>query len=208
MNNWIKQVKDDNNYKKYVGNESNFDKIGDFLFNYIKSNGLKNYHYFLDIGCGPLRLGKYVIPLLYKNRYHGIDSEQWLIDNGIEKELTPEIIKKKNPKLECNSNFELSLFKKKFDFILAHSIFVHASIPQVKKIIEEVKNNIKKDGIFVFNFIKGHENNKNSEWSYPKGIKYNKFWLMHLLKNAGFAYKLEEIKNPDKTFYICKYKGK
>ena len=49
--------------------------------------GLWDCHRVLDFGCGSLRLGGLLIPLLQPDRYCGIEPETWFIDDGLDREL-------------------------------------------------------------------------------------------------------------------------
>ena len=52
------------NYKTFVGNPDHYDLIGVTQFALLAYYGLKTTDKVLDIGCGSLRLGRYLIPFL------------------------------------------------------------------------------------------------------------------------------------------------
>ena len=54
------------------------------LILFLVTNGLKLTHKFIDIGGGSLRLGQYIIPFLESGNYYGLESENLLVECGIE----------------------------------------------------------------------------------------------------------------------------
>ena len=50
------------NYKGYDGSDDNYDLVGAMQFNLLTALGLREYHKFLDIGCGSLRAGRLSTP--------------------------------------------------------------------------------------------------------------------------------------------------
>lgn len=195
MNKWIKDIQDKKDYKRFVGKKEKYDEIGMKVFSILLENGLKKTSNVLDIGCGSLRVGRYLIPYLYKDRYYGYDPNYWLIEEAIKNELTKNILIKKKPSLFDNMEDILS----DFDLIFAHSIFVHAGLNDLKSILYDVKHRLKDNGAFIFNFIEGKDNIKY-EWSYPQGITYSKKTIFEILDYFGFKYK--EINEGDKHIWI------
>ena len=47
--------------------------IGKHQYHYLLSNGLLSHHRFLDLSCGSLRLGQYLIPFLEEVHYFGLE---------------------------------------------------------------------------------------------------------------------------------------
>lgn len=186
MNEWMKEREKDKNYKLFVGPEKLYDKIGKIVFDLCIEKGLLKQHFFLDIGCGSLRIGKYIIPYLYKNRYFGIDPNEWLIQEALEKEFDCDIKEKKNPIFSFTDKFEFD-FDKQFDFILANSIFIHAGLEQIKLCINNAINVLKDNGIFIFNYFIGN-NDYQGEFSYPKAVKYKKETIENLLLGLNYEY--------------------
>jgi hypothetical protein len=201
---WIKKMKKNKDYKSFVGPKAYFDKIGQIVFDLLIEKGLKKHQYFLDIGCGSLRIGKHLIPWLYKNRYCGTEPNKWLIDEGLKNELPEDIIDKKNPQFFSNNNFKLGTDEDKsyFDFILANSIFIHASLNEIKKCINEVKKVIKVNGIFIFNFYAGKKDNQLKDWSYPKKVVYKKETIENILTENGFNYEIIETNYPGSQIFV------
>ncbi|GAF93721.1 unnamed protein product, partial [marine sediment metagenome] len=149
----------------------------------------------LDIGCGALNLGRVLIPLLNKGCYYGIEPNTWLLKFAFEKELGRDIIPIKTPKFSDNTNFDLDVFDTKFNFIIAHSIFTHAPISNIKKCLSEVKKALEKDGIFFFTFIMTEEDFCVEYWVYPGVQGYTEGTMEKMVEDAGLTFSIY----PDST---------
>ena len=58
-------------HRNWVG--GGWDEIGKLQFDFLISRGLKPHHVFLDIACGSLRAGRFLIPYLDAGNYLGIE---------------------------------------------------------------------------------------------------------------------------------------
>lgn len=197
----LQKIKENKDYRSYIGPGDLYNKIGKIIFDLLVELGLEKYSYFLDVGCGSLRMGKLLIPFLWKSRYYGIEPEDWLIQEAVKNELSENIIEKKSPLFSHNNDFDLGVFERKFDFILANSIFIHAGKKEVSKCIKEAFENLKKDGKFLFSFIPGKDNEKNN-WSYPGAVKYSRIFIENELIQNGFAFNYVKCDYPGKQVFI------
>ena len=152
--NRTKKTLRDLRYRAYVGPVDKFDLISANQFSLLVDLGLRDTHYLLDIGCGSLGGGRLFIPYLLPNRYHGIEPVNWLIQEGIRNELGSDIIHTKKPVFDYNREFNLKVFNKKFDYILAQSIFSHASESQIRKCVSAARSVIRPSSKFVVNFLR------------------------------------------------------
>jgi hypothetical protein len=118
-------------YRAFVGPPDTYDAFSAMQFSLLTFLGLRQEHFLLDIGCGSLRAGKLFIPCLLPSHYFGIEPGQWLIEEGINSELGKDIISTKAPTFSNNDSFTCTVFGQKCDFILAQSIFTHASQAQI-----------------------------------------------------------------------------
>jgi len=198
---WVKEKELRKDYKGFIGDSKKYDDIGQIIYTMLIENGLKKHHFLLDIGCGSLRVGKLLIPHLYRNRYYGIEPNYWLIKEAIEKELTISVFEKKAPSFGIEKDFNLSEGKIEFDFILANSIFIHACKFQVEKCIDEAVKILRKGGKFIFNFIPGKDS-KTNEWSYPGSVTYSREYIERLLSLRQLKWSYFDVKYPGKQLFI------
>lgn len=172
MTDLSKLVAGDEHYKAYVGPPLKYDLLGALQFTLLSAAGLRAHHKLCDVGCGSLRVGKLLIPYLDSGNYFGLEPNQWLIDEAIQQEIGADLIKIKAPQFDNNTDFELSCFGAKFDFIIAQSIFSHASGIQIKTCLKEVRRNLAAEGLFLATFIWGKADYKDDEWVYPGCVAY------------------------------------
>lgn len=159
-------------YKSFVGPPEIYDFMGALQLSLLVLLGLREYHSILDIGCGSLRGGRFFITYLETGRYFGIDPEEWLIKEGIKRNLGNETFKRKKPVFSNDANFTLSVFMRKFDFILAQSIFSHASKKQISECLAEARKVMTSRSIFLATFREGEEDYQGDDWFYPGTIAY------------------------------------
>jgi SAM-dependent methyltransferase len=193
----------DSHYKAYVGPPKKYDLMGAMQFNLLTSFGLRDYHKLLDIGCGSLRAGKILIPFLRKGNYYGVEPNKWLIEDGIKYELGEEIISLKSPSFSNTSEFEFQTFNEKFDFLIAQSIFSHASSDQIEKCLKEAKTVMKPEGLFLATFVLGKNNYSGSEWVYPACVTYKHNYILKIVREQNLdAIKTKWLHPNGQTVYV------
>ena len=155
------------NYRGFVGREEQYDLIGAMQFNLLTTLGLRDYHKFLDIGCGSLRGGRLFIPYLNKGCYCAIEPEKWLVEDGFNNEIGVSIIEIKAPRFVHSFDYPVDSFGEKFDFILAQSIFTHAPQEDIVKCMKKVQQNlVSPGGLLAATFILSDTDYEGKEWVY------------------------------------------
>jgi hypothetical protein len=172
-------------YRAYIGVAEDYDLVSRTQFNLLTHLGLREDHYLLDIGCGSLRGGRLFIAYLLPDHYFGIEPNQWLLEDGIEKELGKQFIGLKQPHFSHDANFTCSVFGQQFDFILAQAIFVHAAPGQIRRCMQEARQCMNPASLFVANFVEGDDNHDGSDWTYPGAVTYRLSWMREAATNAG-----------------------
>ncbi len=189
-------------YREFVGSPDKFDLIAAWQFNLLAVLGLREHHFLLDLGCGSLRSGRLLIPYLLPGRYFGIEPERWLIEGVIKNELGEDMVRIKRPVFSDNNDFTLSIFNREFDFILAYSVFSHASQQQIRRCLSEAKRVMTSTSIFVATFIKGEEDYAGSEWVYPECVTYTVEHMISLVEEQGFICKLIDWPSTIQTWML------
>ena len=175
-------------YRAYVGPKESYDLISAEQFTLLTTLGLRDHHYLLDLGCGSLRAGRLFIPYLLPGHYYGIEPNQWLIEEGLGNEIGESILQVKKPTFSNDSNFTLSTFGRNFDFVIANSIFTHASKDSIQTCLYEGKKVMKKESIFAATIRFGEEDYEEKEWVYPRGIDYTEKTISKMIHAAGLSY--------------------
>lgn len=138
-------------HRKFVGGM--WEEIGLLQFEFLKKMGLMPGHRLVDIGCGCMRAGVYLVPYLENRRYHGVDINASLIDAG-RKELKKDPGNAgKLPDLRVNDQFDIVQFGVQFDYALATSVFTHLYINHICRCLVQVKNTLAPGGRFFATFF-------------------------------------------------------
>ena len=87
----------DPHYRAYVGPPEDYDLIAAMTFNLLTTLGLRQHHSLLDIGCGSLRIARLLIPYLNRGKYFGVEPNQWLVEEGIRREVGESLVEIKHP---------------------------------------------------------------------------------------------------------------
>jgi len=112
----------------------NFEMMGRISLIILLKNGLYPASKVLDVGCGFLRGGYWVMSFLNPNCYYGIEPNKAKLEKG--KIRGGEILEDKKPQFDFNEDFNFNCFNQKFDFVFAASIWSHASKKQIIQMLE------------------------------------------------------------------------
>jgi len=190
------------NYRAFVGPSNNYDVTSAVQFNLLTQIGLRENHFLLDIGCGSLRAGRLFIPYLQDGRYFGIEPEKWLIEEGIKNEIGKDLLDIKHPVFSNNNDYNLSIFNKKFDYILAQSIFSHAPETSIRKCLFEAEKVMKPTSIFAVTFFKGDKDYTGDKWVYPGSVNYTISKIKKMVEEANLICKPIEWPHPKLQTWI------
>lgn len=173
-------------YKSFVHqNTDHYDSLGRSQFELLRLFGLTEASYLLDIGCGSLSGGRFAIRFLAPGHYFGIEPEAWLIEEATTHELGRELLTAKKPTFSHNRDFNLGLFGRQFNFLMAHSILTHASQSQIRTLLREAANVLSDEAIFLATYRPGESDYTGEDWVYPEGIRYRLECLQKLGTEAG-----------------------
>lgn len=150
-----------------------FDVGAAHQFNLLTSLlGLREYHHLLELGCGSLRAARLFIPYLQSGHYCGIEPNRWLVEAGLDQELGRDLERLRAPTFSYGDDFNLQVFERTFDFILAQSIFSHTSQKQLARCLSEVAIVLKPSGLFAASFHEASEDYEGEDWVYPESVAY------------------------------------
>jgi SAM-dependent methyltransferase len=144
-------------HRSYVGGHDTEDwyGIGKLQFHYLVSQGLLPKHRFLDIACGSLRLGQYLIPYLEPGNYRGLEGEQTLVEAGLAKELHFGLGELRKPAFAYNYDFDFG-FVDGFDYAIAQSLFTHLVPDDIRLCFRNLRPKADPSSRFYFTFFDGN----------------------------------------------------
>lgn len=163
-------------HRYYVGgtDSETWYTLGKRQYHFLISQGLEPHHNFLDVACGSLRLGQFLIPMLNIGCYYGLEAEKTLVSEGIKHEFLFDIIEKKSPKFSYGYNFDVS-FCPYYDYAIAQSLFTHLNEIDISLCFKQLNKISKKDSKFYFTFFEGDDNRNHKEESHPNKVWYYSF---------------------------------
>jgi SAM-dependent methyltransferase len=165
--------------------------------------GMRERHMFLDFGCGSLRSGRLVMTYLAKERYYGIDPNQWLIDAAIEHEIGPSMVAIKRPRFAFNSDGTMTSFGVSFDFIHAHSVLTHAPPSLARNFFLEAAKVLTPNGLVVATFLRGDADSDGAEWVYPELVTYRLETLLGWALDAGLQLLPIQWPHRNQTYFVA-----
>jgi SAM-dependent methyltransferase len=157
----------DDHHRAYVGRPEHYDLAAALQFSLLTMLGLREQHRMLDVGCGSLRGGRLFIPYLLPERYHGLEPNAKLVEQGIAEEIGADLARLRRPRFTYNDRFDLSELGDGFDFALAQSIFSHTGITQLGQALQAIGGALAAKGVLVATFVERHEDKYEDRWVYP-----------------------------------------
>jgi hypothetical protein len=116
--------------------------------------GLYPHSKLLDVGCGCVRGGYWLIHFLDRHCYCGIEPNAEMLQAGIEELLPAELIEQKQPRFDNNDEFDFSVFGEAFDFVVALSVWTHASKSQIDRMLSAFAETASPNGVFLTSYLK------------------------------------------------------
>ncbi len=189
-------------YRGFIGCAGRYDLMAASQFDLLTLGGLREGHHLLDIGCGSLRAGRLLIPYLAEGRYAGIEPERWLVQEGIEREVGADQVRLKAPLFHHVDDFEMASLARTFDYLLAHSIFSHASQAQIRRCCEQAHAVMGPKSLFYATFLIGDRDYDGTDWVYPELVPYTWRWIREAATAAGLHATQLDWHHPNKQRWV------
>ena len=193
----------DLHYRAYVGPPEDYDLIAAMTFNLLTTLGLRQHHSLLDVGCGSLRIGRLLIPYLNRAKYFGVEPNEWLVEQGIKRELGESLLKIKRPTFFFSDSPKAILEAKiSFNFAVAQSIFSHCGLDLITAWLSAVSRSLAEDGALIATFLPGNEDSPRTGWIYPECVNYQPSTLERLAADANLRFEMLDWKHPRQTWAL------
>ena len=193
----------DPQYRAYVGPPEDYDLIAAMAFNLLTTLGLRQHHSLLDIGCGSLRIGRLLIPYLNRGKYFGLEPNEWLVEEGIRRELGDTLVQIKQPTFFFSDSADaISRAKVAFDFALAQSIFSHCGIDLITRWLSAISRSLAANGALVGTFLIGDEDAAQTGWIYPECVNYRPATLERAAEDVNLRFEILDWKHPRQTWAL------
>jgi len=135
------------------GGVAKFEQAGRGQLISLLQVGIYPHSKLLDVGCGCLRGGYWLIHFLNKACYHGIEPNMSMLASGIQHILEPEVLKEKAPRFDSNENYNFSCFGVTFDFVIARSVWTHAPKCDIEFMLDQFIVNSSPEAVFITTYL-------------------------------------------------------
>ena len=135
------------------GPRRDFEKVGRHTFGLLLSEGMLPHHKVLDVGCGALRVGYWLIHYLDPDGYFGIEPKKRMLRTGRKLILESGVEDEKRPAFSRNTDFDFAEFGVQFDFVMARSVWSHASKRQIAQMLDAFRDTAAPGGKLLASFI-------------------------------------------------------
>lgn len=198
----------DDHYRAYVGPPADYDLVAAMTFSLLVALGCRQQHKVLDIGCGSLRVGRLLIPYLNKRGYAGIEPNEWLVKEGIEREIGEDQIRIKDPWFHFSDNAAALIEDQvKYDFVIAQSIFSHCGINLLEGWLEQFAQLIAVDGTAVVTYIDGPMDTDATGWVYPGCVTFTQRTMERLAREHSLEFVPLRWRHPRQSWALLAKRG-
>lgn len=130
-----------------------FERVGRLGLEVLLEEGLTPSSRVLDVGCGALRLGYWLMRLLDPGHYFGIEPNEEMLGLGLREIVEPDVVERADAHFSSNDDFDFSIFGKTFDFVVARSIWTHASRAQIGAMLASFAATTTPKGVFLASYF-------------------------------------------------------
>lgn len=153
-------------HRNYVAHNAWFSTGAD-VFCLLRHVGVEQEHSLVDIGCGSLRVGRFLMMYLNPDNYCGIEPNKWLVDAGIKDEVSPGLVRVKRARFQHRDDWDASEFGQLFDWVLIGDVLVHADHAMMRTAMQRAYEVLKPGGSLIANYFIGNPHHVLEGWLYP-----------------------------------------
>jgi SAM-dependent methyltransferase len=135
------------------GPVADFERIGRLQLEMMIHEGLYPTSNVLDVGCGCLRGGYWVMHFVDPGHYFGIEPWDECLQAGLEHIVEPQLLEQAKPTFTKNEDFDFSVFGQTFDFVVARSVWTHASKPQIEQMLDSFRDTGRQGAVFLVSYL-------------------------------------------------------
>src|SRR6185436_4017061 len=161
---------------------------GVFVAALVASHGICPQDKILDVGCGMLFAGKFLMQLVDVGNYHVIEPNAWLYEASLSQDSQLRaIVDARKPKFSNVSNFDAAemIGDDKYDIVFAYSILSHAAHWQLEQFLVNTSKHLAATGVIVVAMRLAEYDTKAAEWVYPDVSFFRRITVSVAARKAG-----------------------
>lgn len=191
----------DAHYRAFVGPPADYDLVAAMSMGLLTTLGLRQHHAVLDIGCGSLRVGRLLVPYLNRGGYTGLEPNEWLVRDGIANELGEDQVRIKQPRFEFSASASgLLAGTRRYDYMLAQSIFSHTGIDLLQTWLEHAAELLQPTGVLVATFLPAASDAVERGWIYPGCVSFRPSTMAASAARCGLEFAPLDWKHPRQSW--------
>jgi len=185
-----------------------FESAGRLQLATLVREGLYPYSRLLDVGCGCLRAGYWLIRLLDPGCYYGIEPNTKMLQAGIEQVIGPELQAVKRPSFDTNDRYDFAVFGVQFEVFLARSTCSHAPKSHIQTMLDGFVKHSSPDAFFLTSYYPARwftlaraRDYRGTEWmgrshtsAKPGQIHHSRSWIEAECRARGLF--LRDVEEP------------
>jgi SAM-dependent methyltransferase len=150
----------------YAGDPTSYEARHHAIFDFLRDDGMQPSSRVLEIGCGPLGLGRHLINWLEPGNYCALEPNGWQVEAALDEFFGDA------PDYPCNSSFLyrddfLAVNQEQFDFVVAHSVLSHAAHWQMEQCLSNVRKVVRDGAVFLASLRLAATDSFARQWEYP-----------------------------------------
>jgi hypothetical protein len=191
----------DAHYRAYVGPPDDYDLVAAMTFGLLTTLGLRQHHALLDIGCGSLRIGRLLIPYLNRGGYTGLEPNEWLVRDGIAREVGEDQVRIKSPHFEYAATAsDLVKQGRQYQYAVAQSIFSHTGLDLLDRWLAEVGTLLGESGVLLATYLPADADSDATGWVYPGCVRFRPGTMIELAAHHGLDFVPLDWKHPRQSW--------
>lgn len=132
---------------------SDFETLGRHQLEVLIHEGLAPHSTVLDIGCGCLRAGYWIMSFVEPGHYFGVEPNRESVMAGLEYIVGSDVAALARPRFDFNGDFDFSSFGVEFDVLVARSIWTHASKAQIQTMLDGFAQLAAPGGVMLVSYL-------------------------------------------------------